>query len=406
MKKRLISSLLISVYLIAPSIEVYAVPLSSEDEKAIEEGREELSKAEADLDKVEEDIGKVSSEIDLLTETINNNKSELDRIAKEDEATKVEIQILEEDIEASEEKLGDRLNTIYKSGGVNTYLEILLSSESLSDFIGRAGALNEIINIDKEALENLTSKNEQLIRKRDRLSSNKEKINKLIEENKVKIEEEKDKKKEFDKLYEEYKKKLSSADIDLASRERKTYQYWIDIIKNENSGIEDIKKAKSSLETIQGQLKSAKAKSEVEELIKKSNSLIENKNILKSSGVSLGNISGKAGDIIAYGTQFTNGNYRYEYGANGPVAYDCSAFMKMIFGKYGISLFRDTYGQMKQGDAVSYANLQPGDLVFTHGGNHVGVYVGNGQMLHAANRSEGIIIGKIYHYYSARRVIR
>ena len=70
---------------------------------------------------------------------------------------------------------------------------------------------------------------------------------------------------------------------------------------------------------------------------------------------------------------------------------------------------RTTYTQVNQGTYVSRDQLRPGDLVFTEGPasapGHVGIYVGNGQMVHAANPRKGVIVGPIYNYSTARRII-
>lgn len=121
----------------------------------------------------------------------------------------------------------------------------------------------------------------------------------------------------------------------------------------------------------------------------------------------LGQASGTAQQIIQYGYKYIG--YPYVYGANGPNAFDCSSFMQHIFGHFGISLPRVTYDQVNVGTPVSYNNLKPGDLVFTEGSasrpNHVGVYVGGGQMLHASKPGVGIIVGPIYNFKTARRIL-
>lgn len=79
----------------------------------------------------------------------------------------------------------------------------------------------------------------------------------------------------------------------------------------------------------------------------------------------------------------------YVWGAEGPSSFDCSGLMTYIFKQgAGISLPRTSSQQSGYGTTVSRSNLQPGDLIFssTDGSgkvSHVGVYVGNGQMIHA-----------------------
>ncbi len=70
-------------------------------------------------------------------------------------------------------------------------------------------------------------------------------------------------------------------------------------------------------------------------------------------------------------------------GGDDPSGFDCSGFVQYVYkNAAGINLPRDTYGQINVGTSVLQSNLQPGDLVFPHTG-HVGIYVGNGQMIHS-----------------------
>ena len=60
---------------------------------------------------------------------------------------------------------------------------------------------------------------------------------------------------------------------------------------------------------------------------------------------------------------------------------------------------------MGVGTPVSYDQLQPGDLVFTYGGDHVGIYVGGGQYIHAPQPGDSVKVSNITSFYSARRVL-
>ncbi|WP_340391676.1 LysM peptidoglycan-binding domain-containing protein [Macrococcoides caseolyticum] len=94
----------------------------------------------------------------------------------------------------------------------------------------------------------------------------------------------------------------------------------------------------------------------------------------------------------------------YVYGANSATAVDCSAFTQQVLAAQGKSIPRTTYAQMAAGTRVS--TPQAGDLVYFNGGSHVGIYIGNGQMIDALNPSEGIgqrpvsyINGSVTGYY-------
>ena len=95
----------------------------------------------------------------------------------------------------------------------------------------------------------------------------------------------------------------------------------------------------------------------------------------------------------------------YVYGATGPSNFDCSGFTQYVFSHAaGIDISRTTYSQINVGVPVSQSQLQPGDLVFPHAG-HVGIYVGNGQMIHAPQTGDVVKVSPVYKFYAARRVL-
>ncbi|MGW3726883.1 NlpC/P60 family protein [Streptomyces sp. NPDC000851] len=86
----------------------------------------------------------------------------------------------------------------------------------------------------------------------------------------------------------------------------------------------------------------------------------------------------------------------YVWGATGPDAFDCSGLIQAAYRSTGISLPRTTYAQIDAGRRVSRSELLPGDLVFFYSGiSHVGIYVGNGQMIHAPNPSAPVRLAPI-----------
>ncbi|MFG3046587.1 NlpC/P60 family protein [Streptomyces sp. NPDC048241] len=86
----------------------------------------------------------------------------------------------------------------------------------------------------------------------------------------------------------------------------------------------------------------------------------------------------------------------YVWGATGPNAFDCSGLIQAAYRSAGISLPRTTYAQINAGRRVSRSQLRPGDLVFFYSGiSHVGMYVGNGRMIHAPNPSAPVRVAPI-----------
>ncbi len=105
----------------------------------------------------------------------------------------------------------------------------------------------------------------------------------------------------------------------------------------------------------------------------------------------------------------------YVYGGASPSGFDCSGFVQYVFAQSGISLPRTADVQYYAGIPVNKSDLQPGDLVFFAGDytniSHVGIYVGNGDFVHASTEY-GIAIDSLYrdyrvdHYAGACRILR
>lgn len=99
----------------------------------------------------------------------------------------------------------------------------------------------------------------------------------------------------------------------------------------------------------------------------------------------------KGKQIVDYAVQFV-GNPYVSGGTSLTNGADCSGFVQSVFKHFGISLPRTTYEQVETGTSISVSNLQPGDLVFYYPGiTHVGIYIGNNQIVHAANTKTGIV---------------
>ncbi|QLY33586.1 C40 family peptidase [Nocardia huaxiensis] len=96
----------------------------------------------------------------------------------------------------------------------------------------------------------------------------------------------------------------------------------------------------------------------------------------------------------------------YVYGAAGPNAFDCSGLMQWSYAQAGVSIPRTSYDQLASGTPVSMDDLQPGDIVSFYGGSHSGMYVGNGEVVHASTSGQPVKVAPISSmpFAGARRV--
>ena len=92
----------------------------------------------------------------------------------------------------------------------------------------------------------------------------------------------------------------------------------------------------------------------------------------------------------------------YIYNSAGPYGFDCSGFVSYVYSCVGKSVSRSTSSQQYEGVGVSYSEMQPGDVIiwgYSQGNpTHSALYVGNGQMIHAANSGTGVIVSDINYW--------
>lgn len=105
------------------------------------------------------------------------------------------------------------------------------------------------------------------------------------------------------------------------------------------------------------------------------------------SGVSTQSVANVSG-IAATAMQGQGSGYAW--GGTSYGAWDCSGFVQWVYAQHGIQLPRVAAAQGAAGTPT--ANPKPGDLVVQNGGNHIGIYLGNGQMISALNPSQGTIV--------------
>jgi cell wall-associated NlpC family hydrolase len=119
--------------------------------------------------------------------------------------------------------------------------------------------------------------------------------------------------------------------------------------------------------------------------------------------VSRGAVS-KGNEVVNYAYKFLG--KPYVYGAAGPNAFDCSGLTQYVYNRFGIDLSRTTYTQVNQGIKVDRSNLRAGDLVFfnTEGSiSHVGIYIGNGEFIHAPRTGKPVMVSSLTDGYYAQK---
>lgn len=421
MKKRILALMLTTVIAVGTSIPAFATP----DNTKLNEGRQKYAEIESKIADIESKIYDLNTQIEPLQLTVDKNKKEIDNINNVIDNTTKDIEQCKKEITALDDALGQRVKAMYMSGDLEfSYLSFILESDSTSDFFTRLQAVAQIIGKDKDAVEQVKNKKDELNNKIQSLEDKKNEIDKLNKEVQASLDELDGKKQEQEQLANEAKEERSKFDSEyLSTLERETVQTQYDVINNSNSTSAEIQSAITQLRNIRdNQLKSEIVKSEVNDMIEKGKTAYNEKKSAEqaaaqaaistpnrgsgSSSSSSGSSSSRpgAGSSSVLNEAYKHLGKAYVYGATGADTFDCSGFTQYVYKQaLGIDITRTTYSQINVGTPVSQSDLQPGDLVFPHAG-HVGIYVGNGQMIHAPQTGDVVKVSPVYKFYAARRV--
>jgi cell wall-associated NlpC family hydrolase len=112
----------------------------------------------------------------------------------------------------------------------------------------------------------------------------------------------------------------------------------------------------------------------------------------------------KGSEVVNYAYKFLG--KPYVYGAAGPNSFDCSGLTQYVYNRFGVYLSRTTYSQVNEGIKVRRSELRAGDLVFfnTEGSiSHVGIYIGDGEFIHAPRTGKPVMVSSLSDGYYASR---
>lgn len=410
---------------------VFATPSNQQ----LSDSRQKYAEIENKIKDIENKIYDLNTQIEPLQLTVDKNKKEIENINKVVENTKKDIEQCKKEINDLDLALGQRVKAMYASGDLEfNYLNFVLEADSTTELFSRVQAVSKIVGKDKLSIENIDNKKEELNSKIKSLQDKKDEIDKLNNEVSDALTELDGKKKDEEVLANEANTERSKFDSEYLSQlEREAVKTQFDVIDNSNSSSSEIEGAINQLISMRdNQIKSPIVTTEINEKVEKAKVLATQKKAseekaaaeskeeaatrvvasdvksssIKSSSSPSSVSASSAGNVQAVLNEaYAQLGKPYVWGATGSDTFDCSGFTQYVYEHAtGIDISRTTYTQIDVGQPVSQDELQPGDLVFPHTG-HVGIYVGNGQMIHAPQTGDVVKVGPVYDFYAARRIL-
>ena len=361
-----------------------------------------ISGYEGEQDAVEEEINDLDAEmvalltdINLIEDAIGDKEEEIAQTQVEyDEAEIAQTQVdYDEAVAVQEEQYESmkiRIRFMYERGDAS-YLEMFFGSSGMSDMMNKANYVEELYEYDRNLLEEYKAAVQRVAQLQDTLEEEKSEL----ETSKTELEEQQDYVEEVlaqkKKEYENYNTMLAKAKQEAAAYTAKIKQETAQIKKLEEEERkrkeeEERKRKEEEERKRQEALLAAQESGEDGESADAGQEQEDKKEETPKPSSSGG---GKGQQIADFACKYIGCPYRAG-GTSLTEGADCSGFVMAVYQAFGYSLPRSSYAQSGAGREVSYSDAQPGDIIYY--GGHVGIYIGNGQIVHASTERTGIKI--------------
>jgi len=325
---------------------------------------------------LEEKIQNMDNSIQGLMYKIEDNNKDIEKNKEDISKLGKDIEKAQKQIESREDLFNKRVRAMYISG-FDSYADIILESEGLSDLITRVDTVKKVMGFDQGVIKELKTKKEEIKEKKVALDKKSTEIAQLKAEN---------------------EKKLAS----VKSEKSKTELEAKNLRKQKEEAAKAAQRQAAERQAAQSQSSVSQSRGGSSVSVEAPSSSESSSSSSSSSKPSNPAPPATHGDVVGYAMQFQG--VPYVWGGTSPSGFDCSGFVQYVYrNAAGIELPRDTYGQIGAGTRVSQDQLQPGDLVFPHTG-HVGIYIGGGQMIHAPHTGDVVKISSVYKFYAGVRV--
>lgn len=408
MKKRFIKfiSIMTALTMLVVVVEPVSATTISDLQKQKEENEKQLESVNekiSDYKGAQADIGSEIEELDAEMVTLLTDINLIEEAIADKEAEIAQTQIDYDAAVATKdeqyESMKIRIKFMYEQGDVS-YLQLFTESLNVSDMVNKAHYVEELYEYDRELLEEYQATVEQVAALQDELEEEKSELQtsqyELVEQQAYMEEVLAEKKEE----YENYAVVLAQAKQEAAAYTTKIKQETAQIRKLEEEERkrkeEEERKKKEEEERLKAEQDALLASQESQDSDSSSDSSQSSSTENNSTSFSTQSApapsssgSSKGQQIANYACQFI-GNPYVAGGTSLTNGADCSGFVMSVYQAFGYSLPRSSYAQSGAGTAVSYSEAQPGDIIYY--GGHVGIYIGNGQIVHASTERTGIKI--------------
>ena len=395
MRGKKLCSLVLAVVVLATGVPASATSIKSiQNEKAKNES--ELKNIQSKISGIESQKSALSSEVSSLNDDLTDTLLNIQVLESDLADKEVEIEQAQKDYEAAKateeqqyDSMKKRIQYLYETGQ-ESYVEMLLTSESVADLVNKVDYAEELQEYDRRLLDEYKAAKQAVIDLQAQLEEEKQELLEMEEQLK-------EEKANLESVIAQKRSQIADFDSQLSAAKAKVSEYQKKI-KEQNAQIKQLQKEEEA------KRKAAAAQSSTSSSGSSTASSGSTSGYSSKSSGKTATVSGGGGGSSIASTGLRYVGNPYVYGGNSLTnGTDCSGFVHLIHSACGISTPRDSNSLAGGGRAVSESEMLPGDVVCYYG--HVGIYIGNGQIVHASTPSSGIKVSNMY-YRSIRCVRR
>ncbi len=363
--------------------------------KDIKNISEEQEAVEAELEELDAQLVDLLLSVSILESDIRDKEQAID-------VTKGELEDAKVRVSEQEAAMARRIKFMYERGS-STYLELFLESKSMAEAVNKSEYSEKLYKYDRLMLERYRLAKQEVEEKEHQLEDE------LAELEEIK-EDLNDQKEELDALIAEKQETAENFSQQLSRAKSKASEYK-NQISQQSDNLKKLNQAEADKLAEEARKKAEEeARKKAEEAAKKkareesgessednggNDSNNDGGSEERQTGTSVrATGSGTGTDIANYALQFVGCPY-VAGGTSLTNGCDCSGFTQGVYSHFGIRIPRSSYAQSAEGREVSYDEAQAGDIIYY--GGHVGIYIGNNQIVHASTAATGIKISSAFY---------
>lgn len=331
-----------------------------------------------EIEEIDAELVNLITDINLIEEAINDKEEEIYRTQLNYDAA-----VAEKDGQYATMKI--RIQFMYEKGD-SSYLHMFFGAGNMGDMVNKAKYVEELYDYDRKLLAEYEDTVKRVQELWDTLEEDKSELETSkteLQEGQAYMEELLARKKAE---YENYGVMLTKAKQEAATYTARIKQETAQIRK-----LEEEERKRREEEERKKKEEEERRRKEQEALLAQEGGDSDSEEAPRKEETPKPSSSGggKGQDIANYACKFV-GNPYVAGGTSLTGGADCSGFVMSVYKNFGINLPRSSYSQSTVGKGVSYSDARPGDVIYY--GGHVGIYIGNGQIVHASTERTGIKI--------------